>query len=106
MRFFFKTKKFLQSRLVDRDKMSSILSYFQKTKKQEEKTTNIVVSACAVPGVSTEELNNIKDQLQVTGTKRKRATFSEEDKNKIAQYANTCGVTSAVRVYGTRISES
>ena len=43
---------------------------------------------------------NITDQIQSTsGVKRKRFTYSEQDKMKIVKYANECGLKRAVGKY-------
>ena len=68
----------------------SILNYFTRTDK--ETSSNVVISTGGVPGISDKEIMNIADQIQSTsGVKRKRFTYSEQDKIKIVKYANESG---------------
>ena len=76
----------------------SILSYFTRTDKKT--SSNVVIPTDGVPGISDKEIMNITDQIQSTsGVKRKRFTYSEQDKMKIVKYANECGLTRAVGKY-------
>jgi len=68
----------------------SILNYFTRADKE---TSNVVIPTGGVPGISENEIININitDHIQSTsGVKRKRVSYSEQDKMKIAKYANEC----------------
>ena len=59
----------------------SILNYFTRTDK--ETSSNVVIPTGGVPGISGKEIMNITDQVQSTsGVKRKRFTYSGQDKMK------------------------
>ena len=75
-----------------------ILNYFARADK--ETSSNVVITTGGVPGISDKDIMNITDQMRSTsGVKRKRVTYSEQDKMKIAKYANECGLMSAVVKY-------
>ena len=76
----------------------SILNYFTRTDK--ENSSNVVIPTGGVPGISDKEIMNITDQIQSTfGVKRKRFTYSEQDKMKILKHNNYYGLTRAVGKY-------
>ena len=63
----------------------SILNYFTRTDK--ETSSNVVILTGGVLGISDKEIMNITDQIQSTyGVKRKRFTYSEQDKMKIVKH--------------------
>ena len=50
-------------------------------------------------GVSSTEYDNIVAEVEIVPNKRRRTTYHERDKVKIAKYANTYGVASAIKFF-------
>ena len=60
---------------------------FYNKEKNKETSSNVVILTGGVPGISDKEIMNITDQIQSTsGVKRKRFTYSEQDKMKIVKH--------------------
>lgn len=81
--------------------MSSILKYFQK-KTVSHPATTLQLPPTNRTGLSSEEQSNVGLEINNASSinnKRKRVTYREEDKLKIAKYANECGTTNAVSRY-------
>jgi len=80
--------------------MSSILKYFQK-KTFSHPATTLQLPPTNRTGLSSEEQCNVGLEINNASSinnKRKRVTYREEDKLKIAKYATECGTTNAVPI--------
>ena len=78
----------------------SLLQYFQKASvSNESSATNLRLPSTNRTGLSSEEQSNVTLEINNAASincKRKRVAYKEEDKCKIAKYANHCGTTNAV----------
>ena len=73
----------------------SIVTYFRR---EGSSTQGIVLPRREVSGVLETECNCIVTEVQsMSPVKRKRTTYREDEKIKIAKYANTHGTSSAIR---------
>lgn len=78
----------------------SLLQYFQKASiSNESSAMNFWLPSTNATGLSSEEQSNVTLEINNAASincKCKRVTYKEEDKCKIAKYANHCGTTNAV----------
>ena len=77
----------------------SIFSYFKKS--NDNNASSNIPALSAVSGVSQEELSMIVEEIgeaaQVNPQARKRVTYKDSDKVRIAKYANLYSVSRAVK---------
>ena len=78
----------------------SILQYFSVENTDIGRPAEkITLPSRAEAGVSSSEYDNIVAEVEIVPNKRRRTTYHERDKVKIAKYANTSGVASAIKFF-------
>ena len=78
----------------------SILQYFSVENTDIERPAEkITFLSREEAGVSLTEHDNIVAEVEIVPNKRRRTTYHERDKVKIAKYANTYGVATAIKFF-------